>query len=378
VIKIAELKLKILGDLDKLKKDLQKLMKEKFKIGVEGEKADGEGKKQSGLLGLIFKRLLPVGLLFSLKPIADSIKILTGFAAFGFLKILKFLGIIGDNTEEDGIDISKDVSKAIAESTNSITGILEPIQEKALTQAVNLQEKLANVGIDVNNGLIQNANIMRAALEAQGIDTTEFSDAFLLKLGDNAEENKAALDIIDGSVSDLDKAIGGVSAPIEAAVEKEIDNLSNNLLDSNRTTSQDIIDGVDKISTNEIKVLEDQKEEIKSLPEKIGNKIIGAFKSIIDLVKKFAGFLIDTLFKDKKREEKSRELEGAPSVDDAIIKPNGQVIETDPKDTIIATRNPEASMGGNKTFIFNGVTPQQVIDVIKRELGVDVIRSSRF
>ena len=63
---------------------------------------------------------------------------------------------------------------------------------------------------------------------------------------------------------------------------------------------------------------------------------------------------------------------------DFIVTKGGRVIETSPEDTIIATKNPEGLGGGTKTFNFYGVTPQQMIDTIKRELGVDVFRSSRF
>ena len=359
---MAELRFRILGDLSKLKSDLQKLFKEKFKIGVEG-KGGGEGKKQTGMLGLIFKRLLPVGLLFSLKPIADSVKILTGFAVIGFLKIIKLLKAIVDffPKAKEPTTVEQEVADAIAESTNRITGVLEPQAEKALTEAVKLQEILEKVGIDTNNGLIQNANIIRAALEAQGIDTKTFSDEFLLKLGDNSRENIAALDIISGGVSDLEKAIGGVSEPIEIAVEKEIDELTKDLEESDRVTSKDIISGAERISVDEIKVLEDQSEKLDSLPERIWGFVKQLAGLIASKIKGFFSFGRKTT-----------------TVDDAIIKPNGQVIKTNPQDTIIATKNPEGLGGGNKTFIFNGVTPQQVIDVIKRELGVDVIRSSRF
>ena len=71
-------------------------------------------------------------------------------------------------------------------------------------------------------------------------------------------------------------------------------------------------------------------------------------------------------------------LRPARSVGDVIIRPNGQVIEPDPKDTIIATKNPGGMGGGNITLNFNGLTSDELMSVIKRELGVDVFRSSRF
>ena len=55
-------------------------------------------------------------------------------------------------------------------------------------------------------------------------------------------------------------------------------------------------------------------------------------------------------------------------VQDAIIRPNGDVIRTDPKDTILATQTPNA-VGGGLTQIFNGVTPRQMLNEMKREFG---------
>ena len=57
---MAELKLKIIGDLKQLKLDIQKLLKEKFKLGVDGKAERGgkdgtEGKKQTSILGDILK-----------------------------------------------------------------------------------------------------------------------------------------------------------------------------------------------------------------------------------------------------------------------------------------------------------------------------------
>jgi len=58
------------------------------------------------------------------------------------------------------------------------------------------------------------------------------------------------------------------------------------------------------------------------------------------------------------------------NVSDAIIS-GGQVIQTSPNDMIIAT-NKQSGTGGSKVFNFYGVTPQEMINVIKAELGGSV------
>ena len=60
---MAELKLKILADLSKLKSDLNKLLKKKFNIGLEGDKKAGGilGKLGLGKLALISVGVLAIG-----------------------------------------------------------------------------------------------------------------------------------------------------------------------------------------------------------------------------------------------------------------------------------------------------------------------------
>jgi len=55
------------------------------------------------------------------------------------------------------------------------------------------------------------------------------------------------------------------------------------------------------------------------------------------------------------------------TVGDAIIRPNGQIIETDPRDTIIATKN---GFGGVSVYIenVNGLDPEEISRALRKEL----------
>ena len=64
----------------------------------------------------------------------------------------------------------------------------------------------------------------------------------------------------------------------------------------------------------------------------------GFFKSRWDMIKDLGKEIISP-------------FTGFSSVGDAIIRPNGEVIETDPKDTLIATKN---GIGGGITLIVQG------------------------
>ena len=69
----------------------------------------------------------------------------------------------------------------------------------------------------------------------------------------------------------------------------------------------------------------------------------------------------------------TRSSGNSTSVGDAIIRPNGDVIETDPRDTLIATQNPGAlGGGGGITLIIEGnvfgVDPENIADALQDKL----------
>ncbi len=75
------------------------------------------------------------------------------------------------------------------------------------------------------------------------------------------------------------------------------------------------------------------------------DNVKGIFDSIIRKIKDFLSGLGGLLSRGGGR---------TTSVGDAIIRPNGQIIKTDPADTLIATKNPEAlGGGGGGQFIFS-------------------------
>ena len=68
---------------------------------------------------------------------------------------------------------------------------------------------------------------------------------------------------------------------------------------------------------------------------------------------------------------------GGGTKQDFISRPGQAPVSFSPQDTIIGTKNP-GEISGTKTFNFYGVTPQEIIDVLRREFGVGVNTSSRF
>lgn len=105
------------------------------------------------------------------------------------------------------------------------------------------------------------------------------------------------------------------------------------------------------------------------------NKIIGVIKTVVGWIKQLVSWMakismgaisaISSAFS-------SRNKSNPRNVDDAIIRPNGEIIRTHPKDTIIATKNPEG-LGGSGIIInienVYGVDANDVADALQDKLN---------
>jgi len=114
-------------------------------------------------------------------------------------------------------------------------------------------------------------------------------------------------------------------------------------------------------------------EFLKNLPAEIWDYISEGFNDLVDAVTGLAGDIADTVADSISFSNPFGGFGGTTSVDDAIIRPNGDVIKTNPRDTLIATQNP-GSMGGGKVVNINAPQQDQLIEIIKRELGSSNLR----
>ncbi len=124
----------------------------------------------------------------------------------------------------------------------------------------------------------------------------------------------------------------------------------------------------DKLKDKLIELKDKIVEKFIELRDKLGTWFTDLPGKIWEKVQALAGLIAD----------KIREFFGIPTkVSDAIITKDGKIIQTDPADTIIATKTP-GNIGGSKTFIFNGLTWPEAMEQVKRELGVDSFGQGRF
>ena len=97
-----------------------------------------------------------------------------------------------------------------------------------------------------------------------------------------------------------------------------------------------------------------------------------------DIIKELIRPIIKTGFTDLVETIRNwRPFGKGKNVDDVIITKAGQVLNTNPNDTIIATQNPGGNNGGS-VMNFYGVTPQEMLETMKRQLAVDKNRATRF
>jgi hypothetical protein len=88
---MGELKFTASLDLKKMQAQLGSMLKGKL-TGTSGSGGTAQGsKKQENSLALIASRLVPLAVLWSLKPVADILKVIEGFIVIGIMKILEFI-----------------------------------------------------------------------------------------------------------------------------------------------------------------------------------------------------------------------------------------------------------------------------------------------
>lgn len=323
MIKIAELKFKILGDLKQLKSDIQKLVKEKFNIGVEGGVGTGGGKggKGGGILGSILKALAPLVILLSLKPIQQILELTFAILTFALLKILKFFGLFDLGGIESKLDDTKEnisnVGEATRDAIDEVSSRLDNLKgNEQLNELINMEKILEANGIKIADGIVENADTIRDILEKNGIDTAKFSDQFLVA--------------IDKGMVDIQEVLKGVGDGIKDKVAG-VDS-------STQSVKDQVKESTDKME-DQIKLLEKANFWLSFM-----EKLLSVFQFIKDKIAGFFGF--------------------------------GGGSNSNPDDTITSTQ--PSGGGGNKTIIMQGVQPQELIDVIRREFAVDPNESSRF
>lgn len=352
---MADLKFRIIGDLKKLKLDLAKLMKEKFNVGVSATGGGGGAaapKKQTSMLGGILKALAPIAILSSLKPIRDLLSLavnFTGLIAFWLLtKVWNFLqNFVSSATQlsQNTSDTLKNIFNKLA-SDFPVLNIIKDIMSTLVSWDLVIIDTLKSIPGAIWNFL---GNLPRMIW-----DFMRGGYSWVVKTLEN----------VWGNIRDWLSLLKTTISSVITTIKEKLIMVKNSL--------------VEKIST--------MIEFIKELPQRIWDFMKQLPQLIADHLKKVLSGGVSFITGGSGG---GSALGGAAKivgnllgwgnskkVGDAIITKNGQVLQTHPDDTIVASKS--GGVGGTNVFNFYGVTQEEMIEEVKRVLGVQTQTSSRF
>lgn len=350
---MVDLKVKIITDISKLKADVKKAFDQNFSLG--GAKDSG-GKGGGGFFAGIGKSLVNIaaGILTAItamKPVQDMVKLGLSIIAFYLVKFVKWMaevipealnylaGLPGKIWEwiKQGWDwvVNKliELKDKFVEWLSALPGKIWELLKEGWNWVVNKLIELKDKFVEWLSNLPERIREkLRELWDYLGEKWENFKELMREKLELLKEKLKEWIDKAKDWFKEL---------PIK--IKEKLTELWNTL----KETWQRFTDKLQSIW-----------DSIKALPQRIWDFMKNLGSIIASAIKSFFGGK-------------------STSVDDAIIKPDGSIIKTHPNDTIIATQNP-GGLGGGKVFNFYGVTPQEMVDVIRRELADDIRYSTRF
>lgn len=351
---MASLKLDIIPDLKQFSKAVADVIRQKIKevsggSSGGGGSADKEPKKQTSLLTKILSRLGLLSLLLSLKPITDLLSIVASFAVLGFFTLVKYF---------------KNIINFLDNIGNNLASIIKGVAEAASNVAASFATGLVELWTNVLGGLGQ--------IVAWLIKLPSLIWDFLKELPAKIWSFVSGLggiiwDYLRTGFDNVVSWLGGLPEKIWSFVKdlggviwgflKDLPSLFWELMKDGFNWVKDVVTNV--------------WDAIKDLPSKIWN-FLKDLPSLIANALKSLGSGIVSFFSGS-----------STKVGDAILRPNGQVIKTDPQDTLFAIKNPGMGSnptGGGGTTIMNfyGVTPQQVVDLVMKQSGQQSLRRTRL
>ena len=349
-------------DIDKAssKEEIKKLVNKQDDLKSKLTELKKPTDKQGGLLtGILGKLAVVVGLILSIKPIMDVIKLALGFATLMLLKLGKFL-------IKDLPGLLKGIWTKIVDKVKSTIEFIKQLPKKIWNFIKNLAKLIWNfikIGFNILKELLK---IVVGFIKGLASKIWGF-----MKIG---------FDFIKDLLKTVIIFLKGLASKIWGFIKTGF-----NLLKEKLSAGFDLLKGIFSKGWDLLKSIIDG---IKNLASGIWDKLKTGFDflkdklvSVITFLKELPGkiwnflkdlpSLIGTAIKNK--------LPGflGGGKDDFVQRPGQAPTSFSPKDTIIGIKNP-ADIGGNKTFIFNGVTPKEMMDVINRENAIGVRRSSRF
>jgi len=315
-----------------------------------------------GVLGSIVKGAGVFAALRSITFIADFVKIIVNFAGLLFLLIGKFVKWIFTNLPTwfgKLIDWIKSLWSIFKEKIGQLWQIIKDkiseLKERLVEWLKSLPDKIKEKLSEIWNTLITKIIEFKDMLISKVI---ELKDRIVEKVVMVVDWIKSLGERIGEFISNLKESLLERLLSLKEKISEIITNLKEKLSEKFELIKEKLKIIVDNIKEKLSSVI----DYLKELPQKIWDKM----KALGSIIANSIRGVISSLNPFKRKETST----------DAIVTKD-RVIKTDPNDTIIATKGGMGT-GSNKTFNFYGVTPKEMLDVIKRELANDRNISSRF
>lgn len=319
-----------------IKKVVQDALKSARGAPSGAEKAkEKTGEKSVGLLSTIVKRLGILAILASFRPILDVVSFLLNLGMFGLLKILGFI---------------KDVPSELVNIKDKLKEALKTLLEQLLIGLFTLGSFLFDAFLNVIGRVIEILKPLPGKFFEIIKKLAPLIGEFIIGL-------LKGLVILFKTLWARVKEVWEILKPVFIAVSLAIQRKLLDLKDKLKAK-------VDELKKDFKAFFSDKFNDFRRWIVSDGPRVI--VNAIIALPRAIASALLNFFRSPGK------------SVGDAIIKPDGTIIQTDPGDTLIATKNPEGLGGGGNVFNFFGVTQEEFLEKAKRELAIDQFRSGRF
>jgi len=346
---------------------LKGMIKEKMDIQNKLGKATG-AKTSKGFSGMM-AGLLPLAMLMGLQPIQDALKLIMGFAGLGIMVLFKLFSWIITSIPEWFGKLWKSISSLPGQIWEWMKGIGKVIWDYMKDLGKTIWDFFKTAFENIKTWFIELPGKIWEFIKGLGKIIWDFMKDIgkviwdWIKIG--FEWIKEIMSIIKEKITLLWEVIKELGTKIWDWIKKvwtEISALPLKIWNWMKLLPEKIWSWIktgfewvrDKVSS--------VWDAIKSLPEWIWNKM----KGLGSIISNAIGNL--------------NPLKMFSKGDDFIVTDRGEVIKANPNDTIIATQGGMPNMGGGETKIFNfyGVTPQEMLDVMKRELQTDTFSYGRF
>lgn len=335
----ADIFVKLIPDLSLFKKELNKAVK-----GAAGGAANNSSKEDASKQKKAKGDSVTLNKMLKTLGVIAIVSTLVGGLLKTFEPVIKLLGVIITLLFIPLIPIMKKVLISLGEFAKKAVKNVSAV----LGGDINLTEFFENVFGDagtlineITPIITQFMDKMFNALLDVVINNADkivaFIFKFLLKIGEAIAI--AAIDLGKAlgqfliNLFNKDSPIGRRISEVADEIKLDIKEMFSNLIESIKEIWNKFIDSIKN-------TLSGITDKIRSVWDNFVSSIKSAISRIVDKIQNFRLF----------GGGRSRET----NVGDAIIRPNGQIIRTDPADTLIATKNPEALGGGvSMTFAPN-------------------------